>query len=262
MPKPATARCVARSKDGISVFKGIPYGAPTSGANRFRKPQPPQAWSGVRDATAYPNMAPQPPAPIRGLFASWTDPTTISEDCLGLNVWTPGLRDGGKRPVMVWFHGGDFASLSGSRSVFDGTRLARRGDVVVVTVNHRLNAFGFLYLGELLPEFADAANAGMLDLVAALEWVRDNIAEFGGDPGNVTIFGQSGGGGKVATMMAMPAGKGLFHRAIIQSGTYARNAHLEAMSADTATRARPHAACSARPAAAMRASCSTCRWRR
>ena len=224
------------AKEGISVFKGIPYGAPTSGANRFRKPQPPQAWAGVRDATAYPNMAPQPPAPIRGLFASWTDPTTISEDCLGLNIWTPGLRDGGKRPVMVWFHGGDFASLSGSRSVFDGTRLARRGDVVVVTVNHRLNAFGFLYLGELLPEFADAANAGMLDLVAALEWVRDNIGEFGGDPGNVTIFGQSGGGGKVATMMAMPAGKGLFHRAIIQSGTYARNAHLEAMSADTATR--------------------------
>ncbi|MDQ8727871.1 carboxylesterase family protein [Bradyrhizobium sp. LHD-71] len=222
-------------KDGINVFKGIPYAASTSGANRFRQPQPPQAWSGVRDATAYPNMAPQPPAPVRSLFASWTDPTTISEDCLGLNIWTPGLRDGGKRPVMVWFHGGDFASLSGSRSVFDGTRLARRGDVVVVTVNHRLNAFGFLYLGQLLPEFREAANPGMLDLVAALEWVRDNIAEFGGDPGNVTIFGQSGGGGKVATMMAMPAGKGLFHRAIIQSGTYARNAHLEAMSADAAT---------------------------
>jgi para-nitrobenzyl esterase len=223
-------------KDGISIFKGIPYGAPTSGANRFRKPQPPQAWSGVRDATTYPNMAPQPPAPIRGLFASWTDPTTPAEDCLGLNVWTPGLRDGAKRPVMVWFHGGDFASLSGSRSVFDGTRLARRGDVVLVTVNHRLNAFGFLYLGQLLPEFADSANAGMLDLVAALEWVRDNIAEFGGDPSNVTIFGQSGGGGKVATMMAMPAGKGLFHRAIIQSGTYARNAHLEAMSPEAATK--------------------------
>jgi para-nitrobenzyl esterase len=136
---------------------------------------------------------------------------------------------------MVWFHGGDFATLSGSRSVFDGTRLAERGDVVLVTVNHRLNAFGFLYLGQLLPEFADAANVGMLDLVAALSWVRDNIAEFGGDPGNVTIFGQSGGGGKVATMMAMPAGKGLFHRAIIQSGTYARNAHLEAMSPDIAT---------------------------
>lgn len=220
----------------IRVFKGVPYGAPTSGANRFRKPLPPQAWSGVRDATAYPDMAPQAAAPIRGLFASWTDPSTPSEDCLGLNIWTPALRDGGKRPVMVWFHGGDYSSLSGSRSVFDGTRLSRRGDVVVVTLNHRLNAFGFLYLAELLPEFADAANAGMLDLVAALEWIRDNIAEFGGDPSNVTIFGQSGGGGKVATMMAMPAGKGLFHRAIIQSGTYARNAHLEAMSPETATK--------------------------
>lgn len=220
----------------ISIFKGIPYGAPTSGQNRFRKPQPPQVWSGVRDALHYPPMAPQPPAPSRGLFASWTDPTSVGEDCLGLNVWTPGLRDGAKRPVMVWFHGGDYASLSGSRSVFDGTRLAQRGDVVVVTLNHRLNAFGFLYLGGLLPDFADSANAGMQDLVAALAWVRDNIAEFGGDPGNVTIFGQSGGGGKVATMMAMPAGKGLFHRAIIQSGSYARNAHLEAMSPEAATK--------------------------
>jgi para-nitrobenzyl esterase len=222
--------------DGISVFKGIPYGAPTSGGNRFRAPQPPEAWTGVRDTLTYPSMAPQPASPIRGLFESWTDPTTVGEDCLGLNIWTPAVRDGGKRPVMVWFHGGDFSSLSGSRSVFDGTRLARRGDVVVVTVNHRLNAFGFLYLGQLLPEFADAANAGMLDLVAALEWIRDDIAEFGGDPSNVTIFGQSGGGGKVATMMAMPAGKGLFHRAIIQSGTYARNAHLEAMTPDAATK--------------------------
>jgi para-nitrobenzyl esterase len=222
--------------EGINIFKGVPYGAPTSGANRFRKPRPPEPWSGVRDAVAYPNMAPQPPSRIGGLFASWTDPTTVSEDCLGLNVWTPALRDSGRRPVMVWFHGGDYASNSGSRSVFDGTRLARRGDVVVVTVNHRLNAFGFMYLGALLPELADAANAGMLDLVQALEWVRDNIAEFGGDPANVTIFGQSGGGGKVATMMAMPAGKGLFHRAIIQSGSYARNAHLEAMTPDTATK--------------------------
>ena len=230
-------------KDGISVFKGIPYGAPTSGGNRFRQPQPPEAWTGIRDALTYPHMAPQPDNVIRGLFESWTDPTTSNEDCLGLNIWTPGARDGGKRPVMVWFHGGDFSSLSGSRSVFDGTRLARRGDVVVVTVNHRLNAFGFLYLGELLPEFADSANAGMLDLVQALEWVRDNIAEFGGDPSNVTIFGQSGGGGKVATMMAMPAGQGLFHRAIIQSGTYARNAHLEAMTTDVAIRARMPVSC-------------------
>lgn len=236
-PIAATASGKIRGQivDGINVFKGVPYGASTAGVNRWRKPQPPQAWTGIRDALAYPSMAPQPDAPIRGLMTSWTDPTTSGEDCLGLNVWTPGLRDGGKRPVMVWFHGGDFATLSGSRSVFDGTRLAQRGDVVLVTVNHRLNAFGFLYLGQLLPEFADAANAGMLDLAAALGWVRDNIAEFGGDPGNVTIFGQSGGGGKVATTMAMPAAKGLFHRAIIQSGTYARNAHLEAMSPEVAT---------------------------
>jgi len=209
----ASGKVRGQAVDGINVFKGIPYGATTAGANRWRRPQPPQPWSGVRDALTYPSMAPQPDAPIRGLMTSWTDPTTSGEDCLGLNIWTPGLRDAGRRPVMVWFHGGDFATLSGSRSVFDGTRLARRGDVVLVTVNHRLNAFGFLYLGQLLPEFADAANAGMLDLVAALSWVRDNIAEFGGDPGNVTIFGQSGGGGKVATMMAMPAGKSLFRGA-------------------------------------------------
>ena len=125
--------------DGISIFKGIPYAATTAGANRFRKPQPVAGWAGVRDALTYPSMAPQPNEPIRGLFASWTDPTTSGEDCLGLNIWTPALRDEAKRPVMVWFHGGDFASLSGSRSVFDGTRLAQRGDVVLVTVNHRLN---------------------------------------------------------------------------------------------------------------------------
>jgi len=138
--------------------------------------------------------------------------------------------------VMVWFHGGAYSSLSGSRNVFDGTRLCKKGDVVVVTLNHRLNAFGFLYLAELAPELADSGNAGMLDLVAALQWVRDNIAEFGGDADNVTIFGQSGGGGKVSTMMAMPAAKGLFHRAIVQSGSYARNAHLEAMKPAEATR--------------------------
>lgn len=221
--------------DGVNVFKGIRYAASTAGVNRWRKPQPVQPWSGLRDALTYPSMAPQHDAPITGLFASWTDPTTPGEDCLGLNVWTPGLRDGAKRPVMVWFHGGGFFSQSGSRLVFDGKRLARRGDVVLITVNHRLNSFGFLYLGQLLPELAEAANPGMLDLVAALRWVRDNIAEFGGDPGNVTIFGQSGGGAKVATVMAMPAAKGLFHRAIIQSGTYARTAHLEAITPEIAT---------------------------
>jgi para-nitrobenzyl esterase len=221
---------------GIHVFKGIPYGATTAGAARFHAPAPPSDWSGIRDALAYPPMAPQSTFAPGSLFASWTFDKELSEDCLALNVWTPGLRDGVRRPVMVWFHGGDFSSLSGSRNVYDGVRLCRRGDVVVVTVNHRLNAFGYMYLAEVAPHLAAAANPGMLDLVAALRWVRDNIAEFGGNPGNVTIFGQSGGGGKVSTIMAMPDAAGLFHRGIVQSGSYARNAHLQAMSPEEGTR--------------------------
>ena len=142
-----------------------------------------------------------------------------SEDCLRLNVWTPGLRDGHKRPVFVYFHGGAFNNGSVTSNLYDGVRLSRRGDLVVVTVNHRLNGFGFLYLGDLGgPEFADSGNAGMLDLVLSLQWVHDNIAEFGGDPGNVTISGQSGGGNKCTTLMAMPAAHGLFHRVWGMSG--------------------------------------------
>ena len=224
------------TEDGILVFKGIPYGATTAGAARFHAPAPPVAWSAVRDALAYPPMAPQSVFTPGSLFTSWTFDKDISEDCLALNVWTPGLRDGAKRPVMVWFHGGDYSSLSGSRNVYDGVRLCQRGNVVVVTVNHRLNAFGYMYLAEVAPALGAAVNPGMLDLVAALRWVRDNIAEFGGDPGNVTIFGQSGGGGKVSTIMAMPDAAGLFHRAIVQSGSYARNAHLQAMSPEEGTR--------------------------
>jgi para-nitrobenzyl esterase len=155
-----------------------------------------------------------------------------SEDCLVLNVWTPALHDQRKRPVMVWLHGGGFSSLSGSRNVFEGTRLCRRGDVVVVTVNHRLNVFGFLYLGHLGgAEYAASGNAGMLDLIAALHWVHDNIAVFGGDPGNVTIFGQSGGGAKVSMLMAMPQARGLFHKAIVQSGSA-----LDALTPEEATK--------------------------
>ena len=219
----------------------------------------------MRDARAFVPMSPQPPVAVSKLFASWTFDTEISEDCLGVNVWTPALRDGRKRPVMVWFHGGAYSSLSGSRNVYDGARLCKRGDVVVVTLNHRLNSFGFLHLADIAPEFADAGNAGMLDLVAALQWVRDNIAEFGGDAGNVTIFGQSGGGGKVSTMMAMPAGKGLFHRAIVQSGSYARNAHLEAMGPAEATehtRALLTASSRLRLCRCLRRSLSSCQWKR
>ncbi|MGC2524307.1 MAG: carboxylesterase family protein, partial [Stellaceae bacterium] len=146
-----------------------------------------------------------------------------SEDCLTLNLWTPGLGDGGRRPVMVWLHGGAFAYGSGNRAVTDGANLARRGDVVVVNVNHRLNILGFLHLADIGgAEWAHSGNAGMLDIVAALRWLRDDIAAFGGDPGNVTIFGESGGGGKVSVLLAMPEARGLFHRAVIQSGAAIR----------------------------------------
>jgi para-nitrobenzyl esterase len=155
------------------------------------------------------------------MWSSWARTNESSEDCLVLNVWTPALRDGAKRPVMVWMHGGGFALFNGSSPAYDGVRLCNRGDVVVVTLNHRLNVFGYLYLGDLAGAGA-AANCGQLDLIAALEWVRDNIGEFGGDPGNVTIFGESGGGAKVSTLMGMPSAQGLFHRAIIQSGPLLR----------------------------------------
>ncbi|MGQ9426214.1 carboxylesterase/lipase family protein [Gilvimarinus sp. F26214L] len=207
-------------EDGVNVFKGIRYGADTA-TTRFQAPAEPEPWSEVADASAYGNSCPQiPTGSGGGLFNSWRpDPVPpLSEDCLFLNVWTPALRDGGKRPVMVWFHGGGFSSGNGSSNAYDGVRLASRGDAVVVTVNHRLNYFGYLYLGEYGEKFADSGNAGILDLVQSLEWVRDNIEEFGGDPNNVLIFGESGGGAKVSVLMAMDAAEGLFHRAVVQSG--------------------------------------------
>ncbi|MDE2265865.1 MAG: carboxylesterase/lipase family protein [Alphaproteobacteria bacterium] len=192
---------------GVVTFKGIRYGADTT-PRRFMPPQRPKPWSGVQDALAYGASCPQSHSEER-----------MSEDCLFLNVWTPALRDGGRRPVMFYIHGGAYSSGSGSANIYDGVNLCKRGDVVVVTINHRLNAFGYLSLGMFgKPEFADSGNAGQLDLVLALQWVRDNIAEFGGDPNTVMVFGQSGGGAKIATMMAMPAAKGLFHRATTMSG--------------------------------------------
>ena len=154
-------------------------------------------------------------------------PSVQSEDCLHLNVWTAGLRDRKKRPVLVYFHGGAYNNGTVNSDLYDGKRLVHRGDVVVVTVNHRLNAFGYLYLGDLAPEYAQSGNAGQLDLVLALKWVRDNIAEFGGDPSRVLIFGQSGGGAKCAALMATPAAKGLFHRVMTMSGQQIKGASIE-----------------------------------
>ena len=223
--------------DGIYGFKGVPYGQSTAGPGRFMPPKRPQQWTGVRDALALGDQAPQPDRPIRPANAWIRDTSPTSETCLYLNLWTPGFGDGAKRPVMVWLHGGGYFAGSGGAAGLDGGNLARRGDVVVVTLNHRLNAFGYCHLGPAGGEvFADSGNAGMLDIVMALEWVRDNIARFGGDAGNVTIFGQSGGGSKVAVMMTMPKAKGLFHKAIMQSSS----SHLRLASAENAERAARH----------------------
>lgn len=202
-------------KRGASVFKGLRYGADTAGANRFRPPQPVAPWTGVQDAFDYGPQSPQMRSPL-------ADKGPMSEDCLRLNIFTP-AADMSARPVMVWFHGGGFEAGSGSQKVYDGTRLALRGDVVVVTLNHRLNVFGHCYLGDRLGEaYAQAGNVGYLDLIAALRWVRDNIAAFGGDPDNVTIFGQSGGGRKVSLCYAGEDARGLFQRGVVQSGSHLR----------------------------------------
>ncbi|MGB3710816.1 MAG: carboxylesterase family protein [Erythrobacter sp.] len=204
----------------VNVFRGVRYGASTEG-RRFQRAADPQPWSQTLAATQFGSECPQRPSLDVPVFRSWANTVGTSEDCLFLNVWTRGLDDGKKRPIMVWLHGGGYVTGSGSSNGYDGSRLAERGDVVVVTLNHRLNALGYSYLGDLTddPKYADSGNLGSLDIVAALEWVRDHAEEIGGDPDNVTIFGESGGAAKVSTLMAMEDARGLFHRAIAQSGS-------------------------------------------
>jgi para-nitrobenzyl esterase len=222
----ASGKLQGSEANGIKIFKGISYGAPTGGKARFKAPQPATPWTGIRQANAFGPQAPQGAlmiaAPASSTAAALADENaTYSEDCLYLNVWTPALS--GKRPVMVWLHGGGFSSGSGASPVTDGANLARTHDVVVLTINHRLNAFGYLDLSEIAgSEYADSSMAGMLDIVLALRWVKENISRFGGDPHNVTIFGESGGARKVSVLMATPPAQGLFHRAIVQSGSALR----------------------------------------
>lgn len=214
--QPATAPMVetayglisGSSEDGIYSFKGIRYAK----AERFMPPQPPDAWQGVREHNQF--------GPIAMQVNSWSDESAMhEEDLFTVNVWTPGINDGKKRPVMFWLHGGGFSVGASDDPITDGKNLAHKGDIVLVSVNHRLNILGFLDLSDFGEIYRDSANVGMLDAVAALQWVQSNIHRFGGDPENVTIFGESGGGGKVGTLMSMPAAQGLFHKAIIQSGT-------------------------------------------
>jgi para-nitrobenzyl esterase len=204
----------------VHAFRGVAYGASTAGARRFLPPLKPQPWTGVADAFELGHRSPLVDSVLVQEWRSLNLGEPMGEDCLNLNVWTPGLDAAGKRPVMVWLHGGGYGTGSPGMIPYDGVNLARKHDVVVVGITHRLNAFGFLYLPELGGEkYAESSNIGMKDIIAGLAWIRDNIAAFGGNPANVTIFGQSGGAGKVSTLLGMPAAQGLFHRAVAQSGS-------------------------------------------
>ncbi len=220
---PAVQTTVGRlrglTRNGIHQFWGVPYGASTAGTGRFMPPVKRAPWTGVRDCFQVSERAPQDANGPLSEFDALDRWEPMGEDCLTINVFTPGTGRG-NRPVMFWMHGGGYSDASGNALLYDGSNLAHKEDVVIVSVNHRLNLFGFLYLADLGgAKWANSSNVGMQDLVLALEWVRDNIAAFGGNPGNVTIFGQSGGAGKVTALMAMPSAKGLFHRAIAQSGS-------------------------------------------
>jgi len=215
---------------GIKVFRGIPYGADTGGKNRFMPPRKPTPWTGYRNSIGYGPISPQTPSGYRSDYSQlimWDRHPAcggMSEDVLSLNVWTPGVNDNAKRAVLVSFHGGGWATGSGNGPMYDGGQLSLLGDVVVVTVNHRLASFGYTHLAAVgaPEEFKHAGVCGVMDMVASLEWVRDNIAAFGGDPSRVMVFGQSGGGSKTSTLLATPAAKGLFHRAAVQSGSTLR----------------------------------------
>lgn len=220
----ASGRIRGGHSRGALAFKDIPYAGSVTGRNRFKAPPPVTPWKGVRDATRLGPPALQSPGTTYGEHEP-----PYSENCLVLNVWTPAVKDGGKRPVMFYCHGGGFETGSGGQNIQDGSHLANMYDVVVVALNHRLGLFGFLYLGELGgEEYATSGNQGMLDIVAALDWVKRNIAVFGGDPDNVMVFGESGGGAKTCALMAMPAAHGLFHRAGVQSGPMLRGGSKEA----------------------------------
>lgn len=232
---------IAKTKEGqlrgeklvdrdVFVFRGVHYGQSTAGAARFKAPARVAKWDGIKEAVKFGPTCPQGGDVGRRTTTSG-ELLPMSEDCLVLNVWTPNL-DAKQRPVMVWFHGRGFYAGAGSEPLYDGARLAKRGDVVVVTVNHRLNVFGYLYLGKVGgQQWQRSGNAGVQDMQLALEWVRDNIAAFGGNPSNVTIFGESGGGVKVSTLLGTPSAKGLFQRGIIQSG-----ARTTGMTLETATK--------------------------
>jgi para-nitrobenzyl esterase len=224
----------SQTQAGVQAFRGVPYAASTAGANRFMPPAKREKWTGVKDCFDLGQRSPQRDSEFFGFVPKALEPMCpaepMGEDCLVLNVWTPRASNSGntKRPVMVWLHGGGYTTGSGGFVCYNGQELARKHGVVVVTVNHRLTVFGYLYFAGIGGEkYAHASNVGMMDIVAALEWVRDNIAAFGGDPNNVTIFGQSGGGGKVSALMAMPPAHGLFHKAIIQSGADVRGVSVE-----------------------------------
>jgi para-nitrobenzyl esterase len=227
---------------GVRAFLGVPYGGPTAGEGRFRPPSPAVPWRGVRPCQAYGPSCPQMtteqftgmpvPAEAEPLTGFRAVESVTGEDCLVLNVWTPSLDPSAGLPVLVWLHGGGWSIGSASWPMYEFDNLARRHDVVMVGLNHRVGSLGFLDLSSLDPELAESGLVGMLDIVAALEWVRDNIAGFGGDPGNVTIFGQSGGGAKVTTLLAMPAARGLFHKAVAMSGSTPRAQTAGAAEAD------------------------------